>query len=105
MAQSEKLDVKKAVRLATKYFADLYSEKKYSDLGLEEVELSEDGDFWLITLGFNEPESLAESARARQISGSLASILAVPGSKRKFKLFKVDAHSGRVVSMKIRRVE
>jgi hypothetical protein len=103
--QGEPIDVKKAVKLATRYFIDLYSETRYADLSLEEVELSEDGGFWSITLGYNEPENLMEKARARQVSGPLAGLLSVNGPKRRYKLFKVDARSGRVISMRIRRVE
>ncbi|ODS29889.1 MAG: hypothetical protein SCARUB_05011 [Candidatus Scalindua rubra] len=39
------IDVKEATKLATEYFTDLF-EEKYSDLTLEEVEISEDGKFW-----------------------------------------------------------
>jgi len=56
-----------------------------SDVRIEEVELSDDERFWLITLSFSPPDH--------------------PFSmQREYKLFKVDASSGEVKSMKIRQV-
>jgi len=60
------------------------------EASLEEIEMSKDGRFWLVTLGYNEPR--AKDPR-------LPGFLQVP--MRKLKVFKVDAATGRVLSMKI----
>lgn len=51
------LDVKEAVGKAFEYFATLYP--GFSSVQLEEVELTEDADYWLITLSYPSP-GLAE---------------------------------------------
>lgn len=61
------------------------------NLSLEEIELSPDRKYWLVTLSFDE---------ARQKAPELPSFLRVP--RQKFKVFKVERQSGRVVSMKMR---
>ena len=97
---SEKLDVKQAANLALQYFADLYPNEHFADVALEEVEMSEDEKFWLITLGFTAPPPLQPS-RTKPI----ATLFGPPGPVRKFKVFKVNARTGKVVSMRIRKLE
>ncbi|WP_422134142.1 MULTISPECIES: hypothetical protein [unclassified Endozoicomonas] len=75
---------KEAAQAAAKYFEDVSSERVR--LSIEEVEL-EDG-FWLITLGMSDSYAL----------GSI-------GNKvTSYKIFKVDANTGEVISMKIRKI-
>jgi hypothetical protein len=87
------LDVKDAAHRASEYFAGLYADQSVSNVQLEEVELSDDGQYWLITLSYPErPHDVA----------------LVPinfAFKRKYKVFKIDAKTGEVKSMKIRNVE
>ncbi len=52
--------------------------------------MSKDGRFWLVTLGYNAP---------RPNNQRLPEFLQVP--MRKLKVFKVEAATGRVLSMKI----
>lgn len=84
------LDVKEAAQKASEYFAGLYSDQKLPNVQLEEVELSEDDKYWLITLSYPVPPELA----ALNFN-----------YKRKYKVFKIDRDTGQVLSMKIRRVE
>ncbi len=84
------VDVKEAVNQTLEYFRDLY-QGSYSNLALEEVELSEDEDYWLITLGFTPPTTGI---------GALAGV----SLKRDYKIFRVNAESGKVLSMKIRTI-
>jgi len=84
------LDVKEAARRASEYFAGLYPVESNSNVQLEEVELTEDGKYWFITLSYPVPSELA----ALNFN-----------FKRKYKVFKIDAETGQVVSMKIRKVE
>ncbi|MFW5845972.1 MAG: hypothetical protein ACOCXJ_07080 [Planctomycetota bacterium] len=82
------IDVKEAVRLATDYIKDLYDERELEDLTLEEVELSEDEQWWLVTLG-----------HARRLSG----MDGFGGQHRRcLRVFSIRADSGQVQSMKIR---
>lgn len=87
------VDAKKAAQLASKYFKSLLPE--VSDFSLEEVELSEDGNFWLITLGFTAKKSEQVATNA------WANVFGAP-PRTKFKVFKVDTRTGKVISMKIR---
>ena len=79
---------KDAVRAASAYFMELTG--ILTGVSVEEVELSEDGCFWLITLGYYDP--------ANPFSG-----LVVRGVLS-YKVFKIDAKTGQVVSMKVRKV-
>lgn len=89
------IDVKEAATKAAEYFGNIYSDQQYSDVLLEEVELTDDEKHWLITLSYayEPPPSILD-----QYSGG-----APPKPKpRKYKLFKIDAVTGKVEAMKIR---
>lgn len=96
----KKLDAKQAAKLALKYFTDLFPDAKISDVALEEVEFSEDENYWLITLGY-----VPQTAPAPQINKSLVTLFGPPSSARKYKVFKVDARNGKVISMRIRKLD
>jgi len=86
------LEVKEAVKIATEYIQTLFSEKQIPELRLEEVELTPDNQFWEVTLSFvvREPTaylSLGDAARTRE-----------------YKVFRINAETGQVHSMKIRKV-
>ena len=91
-----RIDVREAAKAAAEYFSKLYSDKQYSDLLLEEVELSEDEKHWLITLSYAYEVATAPTALSTFLS---------TGKHRKYKLFKIDAATGNVEAMKIRRLE
>ena len=88
------IGVKEAVKFASAELKQLYDAISLYDVLLEEVELAEDGRFWLITLGFSRPVSSIESPLA-QFGKDY---------KREFKQFTVNAQTGEVQSMKIRAV-
>lgn len=96
IAEEPKIDVHKAVKAAIGFFHKSFAHEKTEHLQLEEVELSEDGRFWLITVGYDDPavSSLAELVRA--------SPLLRPRPLRKYKVVRVDAKSGKAVAVKIR---
>lgn len=86
------LEVKEAVRIATEYIQTLFNEKQIPELRLEEVEATPDNRFWEVTLSFvvREPTaylSLGDAARTRE-----------------YKIFRINAETGQVQSMKIRKV-
>jgi hypothetical protein len=84
------LDVKEAAQRASEYFATLFPADLASKARLEEVELSDDGQYWLITLGYPKDET--------------PNFLFGTGRPREYKQFKIEAATGKVVSMKIRNV-
>ena len=81
------LEVKKAVELARGYLADVL-QVSLSQLLLEEVELSEDQQFWLTTFSYPADE------------GSPFQVML--GGNRAYKVVKLQADTGKFVSMKIR---
>lgn len=85
------LDVKQASKLAIEYFANLY-EKKYPNLNLEEAEISEDGKYWFITLGYD-------------VDSPFSAMLPLTKTGREFKRFKIDIERGKVLSMQIRKID
>jgi len=66
------------------------------DLRLEEAELSEEKKHWFITLGFIRPVD--------KTSSPLADLIATRNYEREYKVFKIDATTGEVQSIKIREV-
>jgi hypothetical protein len=89
------IDVKQAVKSAESYARDLFSERDLRHLRLEEVELSDDGRQWKVTLGWVEP---AVAKPGLMINGAVHKL------PRVYKLFEVDAETGAVSSMKIRNL-
>ncbi len=96
---AKKLDTKQAARLALKYFNDLFPDAQISDVALEEVEFSDDENHWLITLGYE-----TQTAQAKQLNKQLVHLFG-PSPARKYKVFKVDAQTGKVISMRIRKLD
>jgi len=90
MTENASINVKQAVEIAAKHLQSLLPTAE--NPRLEEAEISEDDRFWLITLGFydpNEPKSGAEWAL-------------ISGPRRIYKIFKIDRATGEVRAMKIR---
>jgi len=83
------IDVKKAVQKAGEYLLSLYPNAAGA-IQLEEVELTEDDKYWLITLSFPD-------LSIRRINKSWR-------TGRTYKTLKVKANTGTVVAMKIREV-
>jgi hypothetical protein len=81
------INVKEATDKAREHLVNFFPEA--DEVQLEEVELTPDKAFWLITLSY------------AGISNSVASSLLV-GKSMRYKIFKLDAETGEVLSMKIR---
>jgi len=60
---------------------------------LEEVERSEDGKYWLITVGFTIPGQ----------GRATTALFGADKPERAFKVITVDANTGDALSMKIRK--
>ncbi|MBI5250399.1 MAG: hypothetical protein HY912_12965 [Desulfomonile tiedjei] len=74
------IDAKKAAMVAANYLMEIL-ERRPDGLEVEEIELSDDDFYWLVTLGYDVDPL---------------------GRNRKYKVFRIRADSGEVESMKIR---
>jgi hypothetical protein len=92
------IDVKQAVKAAIKFAEETLGPEEAAGARLEEIELSSDDAFWLITLGLPRRAALEEGRTTWEL-------LASAPAKRDYKVFKVNKKTGKVVSMKIRNVE
>ncbi len=84
------IDVKQATTTAREYLVSFFQEAEKAQL--EEVELTNDKAHWFITLSYEG------------VSNSVASSLLV-GKSVRYKIFKLDAENGEVISMKIRDIK
>ncbi len=98
---SNRIDVRSAVGAARSYLREVLDQlvesgNQIQGLRLEETELSDDNQYWLITLGFDRP-----------VGEHLDPLQAVVNTKkyeRDYRIFKIDAQTGKVQSMKIREL-
>ena len=84
------INVKTAVEIAFEQFQALYPKKKFEDVLLEEIELSPDKKIWMVTIGFARqmpPINIMESFSSKKYL-------------RSFKMFRLDATTGELISMK-----
>ena len=84
------IDAKEATTKAREHLTAFFPEAE--NVQLEEVELTKDKVHWLITLSYEG------------VSNSVASSLLV-GKSVLYKIFKLDAKTGSVLSMKIRDIK
>ena len=84
------ITVKEAVMAALEFVDDIFADEKLLDPRLEEVELSEDEEFWYVTLSFvRQPTKLVEALKGSH--------------SREYKILTVRSETGMVQSMKIRQ--
>jgi len=84
------INVKEATDKAKEYLISFFPDAE--NLQLEEVEQSKDKAHWLVTVSYEG------------VSNSVASSLLV-GKTVLYKIFKIDAENGDVVSMKFRNIK
>ena len=92
-----RVDVKKAVRTAAAYVAELFDEEGVQHIGLEEVTFDDKNDVWNVTIGF-----FRELDRLRGLAAAVGSASGndVPGwRKRTFKIVSIDNRTGAVLSL------
>ena len=82
------MDVKQAVAVAKLHIIDLFEEEEIVNMGLEEVELDEEG-IWRITIGFS-----------RGWDRNVGSILSGENS-RSYKIVNLRDEDGHVLSVKV----
>lgn len=88
------LDVQEAVEKASIYCKKMFRSSGATNIELEEVELSEDEAYWLITLSFTLP-----------LLGTFLPEVVTGKRRTKYKVFKVESETGNVVSVKIRKMD
>lgn len=91
---------KEAVKIARDAYLDLYedaSQDEARDLQLEEVQWDASQNEWQVTLGFNVKNANPLKGIGAALGGERLYV-------RKYKLFHIDAQTGKVRSMKIREV-
>ncbi len=81
------IGVQQAVAAARDFARGLLDDEKLAGITLEEVELSGDERFWLVTFGFPVTERLSQFAS---------------GPAKDYKIFEVEADTGSVRSVDIR---
>ena len=95
------LDVKEAVPKAVTLFNELFTKDKFINLTLEEVDLSEDDHYWLVTFSFLRSKSTQTLSR-----NVLASSLVQESTHiRDYKTIKIDSETGKFISVKIRKID
>jgi len=92
--KSQKIEAKQAIEIALGTFSEFYPQFTGANVMLEEIEESEDGKWWLITLGYDAKRALSPHHRMFQSE-----------TYRAYKTFKIDKASGKVAAMKIKSVE
>ncbi len=97
-SRENQVSVKDAVKVAIDYVQDLYADSNLRNLLLEEVEFSEVTNQWLVTVGFSLPETNEESTSLIMPSKRSLAL------SRRYKVVKIDATTGKPVSMKIRTI-
>ena len=84
------MEVNEAAEIAAKYLKDFFPDA--SGMRLEEIEKSDDDNYWFITLSY-------------EINERGQFHLPSYGMNRQYKIFKIEANEGAVRSMKIRKIE
>jgi hypothetical protein len=93
------VDVKQAVNKARGYLEDMYRIDQFKDILVEEVDLSEDNKFWDVTIGFTRLQESTSGGPMATLIGQSAEF------KREYKVFRIDAETGDLRSMRSRKGE
>jgi hypothetical protein len=94
VTEKTKVDVHQAVKAAIAFFKESFSVMPVNHTQLEEVDMTEDGKLWLITLGYDDP--------AISPTPSSLDIFTRPRPLRKYKVVHVDANTGKAIAIKNR---
>ena len=94
-----RIDVKTAVNAAVKAAQEFYSDQQLSGIQLEEVVLDNEENLWVITLSFavlsNSPAKANWVLAGTQKDGHAV--------EQKHKVFEINATTGEVSAMRIRK--
>ncbi len=93
------IDAKQAVKLTMDYLNEMYDTADFKDVLLEEVELTDDDKFWNVTVGFARKQTSTTA-------GPMASLVGPADQyQREYRVFAIDAETGVVRSMKLKKSE
>jgi hypothetical protein len=105
------VDVKKAIHIAIDYLREFQEFVPAEGIRLEETEHDDSGD-WLITLSTIDPADLLRVQSRTYLEGipednltKAVSLGLLGGVKRIYKIFRIDAQTGNVKSMKVRTLQ
>jgi len=87
------IEVKEAVANSIRFLGEMYANETITDIRLEEVELLEDGSFWLVTLSYLRqltPKQLADAFEGSPV--------------RQYKVITLLANTGDIRSMKMKQL-
>jgi hypothetical protein len=87
------MNLRQAVKTAIGFFGESFESEHPVNVQLEEVEMSDDGLDWLITVGYDVATSLEGTMLGQTFPGLRV---------RKYKVVKVNARTGQPGSIKIR---
>ena len=79
------VDVKQAVSRAMSYLKELYPIEQFKDVLLEEVDLSEDNEYWNVTIGFTRRQDTTSGGPMATLIGQSSEF------KREYKVFQIDS--------------
>lgn len=85
------MDAKAAVKIAKDFVREMFADESISNLGLEEVEMDEDGTTWKVTIGFSRPWNTTRNA--------LTTLTGETPVRRVFRVVRVDDHEHKAISM------
>lgn len=89
------MDVKEAVSKAVDHIRTLFEHEQLSNLGLEEVEMDDDLQEWIVTVGFSRPWDYPPKSALEEISGNRRR-----PPQRSYKIVRISDRSGNVLSVK-----
>jgi hypothetical protein len=88
------IDVREAVQTALAFVHQVMPDPRSNSILLEEIELSEGESEWAVTISVPTP-----------YKPSLSAVMAAVGTPdRDYKVLRIDAETGKVKSLKIRKV-
>ena len=92
------ISVKEAVQNAFDYIRDLIPKNQLKNLMLEEVEFHQSRNEWLITVGYDSFHDIEKIDPTSIFVGQRV----IKERKRVYKIIRINASNGSVISMKIR---
>lgn len=92
------MDVKQAVAHAKGYIVELFEAEGPTNIGLEEVELDNKNNEWIVTIGFSRPWDEPRTAFAAMAAAS-------SGPKRSYKTVRISNRNDQVLSIKTRELK
>lgn len=88
------MKVKEAVALAKEHVLNLFSDENLTNVGLEEVELDDKSNEWIVTIGFSRPWDEPRNA--------LAALATSTAPRRAYKVLRISSATNQVLSVKNR---